>query len=98
VDGIIRTSETKEAVGELINLASGQAVTIRKVIDEIVSLCQGGKPQFGTVPYRLGENMSLYADISKAERLLKWSPRISLKQGLEKTIESFQSAVPSRAV
>ncbi|MDD5045145.1 MAG: SDR family NAD-dependent epimerase/dehydratase, partial [Candidatus Omnitrophica bacterium] len=29
-------------------------------------------------------------DISKAKRILKWSPKISLKDGLQKTIEWFK--------
>ena len=32
----------------------------------------------------------LKPDISKAERLLNWSPKIKLKDGLEKMVEDFE--------
>ena len=34
-----------------------------------------------------GENMALYADISKAEKLLGWKPKVSFEIGLNKTIQ-----------
>ena len=34
--------------------------------------------------------MKLYADISKAKKLLKWKPTVTLDQGLELTIKSIK--------
>ncbi len=34
---------------------------------------------------------SLHADISKAEKLLDWSPKTSLEDGLKKVIESYKA-------
>ena len=48
-----------------------------------------GSPNFGKVPYRMGENMNLYADIKKAKKLLKWAPSISIEDGIRQTI-NFQ--------
>ena len=45
-----------------------------------------GNPEFGKFPYRKGENMCLYADISKAKQLMNWKPLVSLEEGLKKTI------------
>jgi nucleoside-diphosphate-sugar epimerase len=33
-------------------------------------------------------------DISRAERLLGWSPRIPLEMGLRKTVDYFRSRLP----
>ena len=35
--------------------------------------------------------MSLYADISKAKKLLNWEPKYSLEKGLIETINWFKS-------
>ena len=53
----------------------------------IQKIVGNGDPKFGQVPYRDEENMALYADISKANKLLKWSPKITLQDGLEATIK-----------
>jgi len=55
-----------------------------------MTLTSGGQPQFGQIAYREGENMSLYADITKAKSLLNWEPMIGLDQGLKDTINWFQ--------
>lgn len=86
VDGLLLASEKKEAVGHAINLASGKPVTVRSVVETIVKLCGGGEPVFGAIPYRVGENMSLYADVEKAGKLLGWAPKIGLEDGLRRTI------------
>ncbi len=39
-------------------------------------------------PPRKGDIMHSYADISLAKRILKWSPRISLEEGLRMLVES----------
>lgn len=78
--------------GEVINIGSGQAVSIRSMIETVCRMTGGGKPEFGAVPYRRGENMALYADVRKAAKLLGWSPRISLEIGLARTIESYREA------
>jgi len=78
--------------GEVINIGSGQAVSIRGMIETVCRMTGGGKPEFGAVPYRRGENMALYADVRKAAKLLDWSPRISLEIGLARTIESYREA------
>ena len=34
---------------------------------------------------------NLHADISKAEKLLDWSPKTSLEEGLKKVVESYKA-------
>jgi nucleoside-diphosphate-sugar epimerase len=77
--------------GEAINIGSGQPVSIRQMIETVNRLVGRGHPQFGKVAYRPGENMKLYADISKANEFLGWKPEVTLEKGLEKTIQWFKS-------
>ena len=35
--------------------------------------------------------MELYADITKAKKLLNWQPKISLEEGLRKTIDAIRN-------
>ena len=73
--------------GEVINIASGKPVAVKKVVKMITEILGLGQPQFGKIPYRNGENMILYADIEKAKKLLRWEPSVSLHKGLMKTID-----------
>ena len=90
IGGILCTFTNDKVNGEIINLASGEAVSIREVIEKVQGIVGEGCPEFGRVPYRIGENMSLYADISKRNLLLDWVPSITLSKGIEKTIEYYK--------
>ena len=73
----------------VFNIASGKPVSIRAMIQKACALTSAGNPQYGVVPYRPRENMSLYANISKAQQMLQWEPAISLDKGLQKTSDCF---------
>ena len=74
----------------ILNIASGNAISIREVITMVQEKIGYGLPLFGKIPYRIGENMQLYANISKAKNLLKWTPVTSIDVGVTKTINSFK--------
>ena len=89
VRGIFQALMLTVATGEVFNIASGEVVSIHAMIEKICALTDSGKPQYGKIPYRPGENMSLFASVSKAKKVLQWKPLISLEEGLTKTINSF---------
>lgn len=90
VDGIIAALNSKEALGNIINIASGKPVKVKSVINKVIKLVGGGRPQFGLIPFRKDENMSLYADIKKAKELLDWQPKINMTDGLTRTIKFYK--------
>ena len=87
VRSIFSSIDNTEAFGEVINIASGEPISIKDVVTKIQNIVTTGSPQFGKAAYRVGENMELYADITKAQKLLNWQPKISLEEGLKKTID-----------
>lgn len=88
VEAIILALNSKKSLGEVINIASGKPIQIKKVVNFIVSKIKLGKAKFGKIRYRNFENMKLYADISKAKKILKWKPVIEFNKGLELIINS----------
>jgi nucleoside-diphosphate-sugar epimerase len=92
ISGIMQALEASNVCGEVINLASGEPITIRSVIEMVCNIVGSGSPEYGKISYRPGESLALYADISKAQRLLNWHPIITLKQGLINTIKSYQGS------
>ena len=87
INAIFSSFSNNNAFGEVINVASGTPVSIKEIVIIIQKIIGTGSPNFGEIPYRTGENMALYADISKANKLLNWSPKITLQDGLEKTVK-----------
>lgn len=88
-DGIMRALVHDEVNGEVINLASGNPIAIRDVVNLVQKKIGQGSPDFGKVPYRIGENMILYADISKSKELLDWSPKIDIEKGISMIVDHY---------
>ena len=84
--GILMSLKNKDAEGEIINLASGQSISIREVIEIVRDIVGKGCSEYGKIPYRVGENMNLYANIEKANNILNWKPETSIEDGINKTI------------
>ena len=89
-EGIMRALVNDKVNGEVINLASGNPVEIREVVKQVQKTVGQGDPEFGEIPYRVGENMALYADRSKAKELLGWSSSVTLEEGIEKTVDNYR--------
>jgi len=90
VEGMLLAATTQAALGEVVNIASGTPITVRNIIETVMEITGRGKPIWGAVEYRTGENMKLYADISKVKKLLNWRPKTSLYEGLVKTIKYYE--------
>jgi len=91
--GILLALKSDDVNGEVINLASGVPISIRKIVELVQETIGKGTPDFGAIPYRIGENMALYADNSKAARILGWLPTITIEEGIEKTVSYYQKRV-----
>ncbi len=93
VDGIIATIKSEQVNGHILNLASGKPIKIKNVIRKVVDIVGSGNPRFGEIKYRSKENLSLYADISKAQELISWEPKIDFNLGLKKTIDYYSNII-----
>lgn len=71
-----------------INIASGKPIKIRKLAELMIRLRRLNLKPVHAAP-RPGDIKHSYADISKARRLLRWSPKIALEEGLRRLLESM---------
>jgi nucleoside-diphosphate-sugar epimerase len=92
VEGLMKTAEIPESVGEAINLGSGQGISIGDLAEKILKLMDKEvEILFDATRIRLQDHGigRLVADITKANNLLSWQPKTSLDDGLKQTIEWF---------
>ncbi|MDD1681974.1 MAG: GDP-mannose 4,6-dehydratase, partial [Methanoregula sp.] len=68
------------------NIGGGHRISIQELAGKIIELT-GSSSVIQHSASKKGEAEHTYADISKAQRELGWSPHTSLDQGLEKYIE-----------
>jgi UDP-glucuronate decarboxylase len=89
VEGILRAACLPEASGEVINLGSSRETRIIDLARNIVKLT-GSKSEIEFHPLPMDDPKRRCPDIGRAEKLLRWKPKISLDQGLEKTVIWFR--------
>ena len=89
VEGIFNALTSRITIGRTYNLASGMPVSIKSIIKKIMNIIGKGRPNYGSIPYRKGENMELYADINKIKNDIGWKPKTSLNNGLDKTVNWY---------
>lgn len=90
VEGLVRAAVAERAVGQTINLCTGEEHSVREVVSKVLALM--GNPVravSGARPYRPGEVWHLVGDNRKAKELLHWEPQVHLEEGLRRTIEWY---------
>ncbi len=95
IEGYVLASVSGRAVGEIINIGSGKEYKIRDVIGRILDIMGSGAVVDNSLPYRTGEAMHFYCSNEKARRLLGWQPKVSLDEGLKKTIGWYKQKFES---
>ena len=79
--------------GVIYNVGSGKVVTLKQVLTTIAEAIGGdalSRVAFGAVPYRPSEVWEMCCDISAARRDLGYVPRVSLEDGIARTVEWFR--------
>lgn len=80
----------ERGTAEILNIADSVATSdyeVFKTVRDGLGI-RGLEPEY--VPKRPGEIDRIYMDISKAQRILGWVPRITLQEGAQRTLAYFQ--------
>jgi len=86
----LATKELK--TGEVINLGNPNEMTISEIAHKI-KIATHSTSEFIKKPIELDDPSKRKPDISKAKELLEWEPVVPIDEGLNKTIEYFQSII-----
>lgn len=94
VAGILKAAESDKLLGDAVNIARGQEITIRQIA-RLVCRETGLKDKPVMHPARPNDVMRHYADIRKAQKILSFSPEISIEEGIQKYVAWVTQAYPN---
>jgi len=92
--GFIVLSKCDSAIGKAVNIGSGQEISIGKIAQLMIGLTNSKATVISEEIRKRPEKSEverLVCDNSLIKELTGWVPEISLKEGLEKTIEWFSN-------
>jgi UDP-glucuronate decarboxylase len=89
IDGLIRLMRTSAEVTGPINIGNPNEFTIRELAESVIDIT-GSKSRIVNRPLPQDDPKQRQPDLTLAKKLLGWSPRQSLKEGLVPTVQYFQ--------
>ncbi len=92
VEGLTKLMFSDETNGEVINLGNPEEHTINELVD-LVAEKVGVEKKIERLPLPGDDPMRRQPDITKAKEILGWEPKVSLDEGLDKTIEYFRKVL-----
>ncbi len=85
VAGLLALGEVPDIEGETFDLGSGELVSVRQMAEKICHALAAPAPEIGALADRPLEPIRR-ANIAKSASRLGWRPRVSLEEGLHRTI------------
>ncbi|HRB81461.1 MAG TPA: GDP-mannose 4,6-dehydratase [Nitrospira sp.] len=92
VDAMLLAAVSDDANGQVFNLGGEPAISLKDLADLLVKVNAGGSYVLRSFP---GDRKRIdigdyYANFEKIRTTLEWEPRVSLEQGLHRTVEFYR--------
>lgn len=97
VDAIRRGATAENVGGEVFQIATSTETTVAELAEKLATILERRKISLKARQYlspRIGDVQRNYSDTTKARRLLNWTSKVSLDEGLDRTVDWFCSGVP----
>lgn len=92
VEGLIRLMFYENARGEVVNLGNPNEHTVLEYAKLVKQLTNSSSEIVHSEDLPKDDPLKRKPDITKAKKLLGWEPKVSLEEGIQKTIEYFRNA------
>ena len=96
VEGLLRLMDSPDAVTGPINLGNTHEIRVRELAEEVLGLT-GSASSLVFRPLPQDDPMQRCPDITRARTTLGWEPRVSLREGLSRTVAYFRRLVEQGA-
>ncbi len=96
VDALLLAGVDPGAPGKVYNLGSGEPVTLLDLVKLMISVSGRGRYRFAPFPEELNkiDIGDYYGSFSKIREELGWSPQVSLRDGIRRTLDFFGGFSP----
>ena len=92
VEALLRAAASREANGQVFNLGHYEQISLQELASLLVEISGGG--DYELVPFpderKAIDIGDYYADFRKIDKLIGWSPKVSLDDGLKQTLEYYR--------
>jgi len=88
VDGIVAALDLAPGF-EILNLGGAETTALKDLVLELARLLDA-EPRIDYLPEQPGDVPITYADVSKAHRLLGYSPKVPIREGLARFVAWYQ--------
>ena len=96
IEGAMRLMAAADEVTGPVNLGNPDELSIRELADNIIEIT-GSKSKIEHRPLPVDDPVQRCPDISLAREVLKWEPRVPLKEGLGRTVAYFDELLKAGA-
>jgi len=93
ITAMIRAATCEKMNGEIVNIGNPTETTILQLAQKVKAITKS-QSELRLLPRQPDDPQRRCPDISKANRILKWSPSVTLHDGLETTIQWFLERRP----
>jgi len=94
IDGLLRMMDQETTIGPL-NLGNPGEFTIIELAEKVIKMT-GSRSKFIYQPLPSDDPVQRRPDVSMAKAKLGWEPKVSLEEGLARTIEYFKDTLSAR--
>ena len=92
VDANLRAADSAACVGQVINVANGERITLNELLRVLKKLVGAIDVEPEYKEPRTGDVRDSLADISRARQMLGYEPRVGLEEGLRLTIDWWKQS------
>jgi nucleoside-diphosphate-sugar epimerase len=92
VDANLKAAESTKGIGQVINIANGERISLNQLLDELKNLTGNSDVTADYKDPRPGDVKHSLADITRARDLLGFEPQVDLREGLARTIDWWKKS------
>lgn len=92
VDANLKAAETTKGIGQIVNVANGERISLNQLLEELKSLTGKSDVVADYQEARAGDVRHSLADITRAREWLGFRPLVGLRPGLQFTIDWWKNS------
>ena len=93
VDAFLMAGASDAANGQVFNVGAIEPISLREVTELLIEIAGTGSFRLQPFPpeRKVIDIGSIYVDDRKLRRVLKWQPKVDLREGLKRTVEFYRA-------